>query len=207
MSRSRHTEAQRDDRGACLAWARGQTFSRRTSRWRLLMSSLSSRSFMGLLLCALCLSMGCASRGPTRLCDSFQSYQTLEDVRAELGRRGIASEWKETSKGTSPDDPRPPYKFTYVSGPFTLSGTSGQLKLSFYNGRLMEAQFSPQKGNDYMATLREQHLKAPQKPGEEIVTDRRTRLRFDVGADGSTFFTWYDPKLENEWKKWLASNT
>jgi len=71
----------------------------------------------------------------------------------------------------------------------------------------METQFSPQKGDDFMKALRNENSKVPQKPAEEIVTDRRTRFRFDVGPNGSLSFTWYDPKLENEWKKWVASNS
>jgi len=131
----------------------------------------------------------------------------LEDVRAELSRSGQTSGWTEESQGTSPTDRRPPYKLTYLSGPLKLSGIDGHLKFTFYNGQLMETQFSPQKGGDYMTALRNENAKVPQKPAEEIVTDRRTRFRFDVGSNGSLSFTWYDPKLENEWKKWVASNS
>jgi hypothetical protein len=171
------------------------------------MSSLGSRSFMLFLLSLACFSMGCASKGPTRLFENFESYQTVEDVRTELGKRGLASGWNEESQGTSPTDRRPPYKLIYLSGPFRLSGIDGRLRFTFYNGRLMEAQFSPQKGNDYMAALRREKAIMPQKPAEEVVTNRRTRFRFDVGPNGSLFFTWYDPKLDAEWKKWVASNS
>ena len=171
------------------------------------MNSIGSGSFLFLLFFALCFSTGCASKGSTRLCGNFQSYQTVEDVRAELSRSGQTSGWTEESQGTSPIDRRPPYKLIYLSGPFKLSGIDGRLRFTFYNGRLMEAQFSPQKGDDYMAALRNEKAMVPQKPAEEVVTDRRTRFRFDVGPNGSISFTWYDPKLEAEWKKWVASNS
>ena len=164
------------------------------------------RSFQFLLFPVLCFSVECASNGSTRLCGNFQSYQTLEDVRAELSRRGLASGWTEESQGTSPTDRRPPYKLVYLSGAFRLSGIAGRLRFTFYNGQLMETAFSPEKSDDYMTALRNEIPRMPQKPAEEIVTDRRTRFRFDMGPNGDVSFTWYDPKLEKQWKKWVASN-
>src|SRR5436305_14650399 len=104
------------------------------------------RSLQLLFFFALCFSIGCASKGSTRLCGSFQSYQTVESIRAELSRSGQNSGWAEESQGTSPTDRRPPYKLVYLSGPFKLSGIDGRLRFTFLNGRLMEAQFSPQTG-------------------------------------------------------------
>jgi hypothetical protein len=167
----------------------------------------SSRAWILFLFAVTFSSTSCASRGPTRLCGGFQSYQSVEDVRAELSQTGHTSGWIEDSQGTSPADRRPPYKLIYLSGPFKLSGIDGRLKFTFYNGRLMETQFSPQKADDYMAALRNEKATIPEKSAEEVVTDRRTRFRFDVGTNGSTSFTWYDPKLEAEWKKWVASNS
>ena len=169
------------------------------------MKSASLRSFHFFLFLALCFS-GCGVKGSTRLCGNFQSYQTVEDVRAELSRSGQNSGWAEESQGTSPTDRRPPYKIIYLSGPFRMSGIDGRLKFTFFNGRLMETQFSPQKGDDYLVSLRNEKTVVPQKPSEEVVTDRRTRFRFDVGPNGNVSFTWYDPRLEAEWKKWVASN-
>ena len=165
------------------------------------------RSFGFTLFSILCFSAGCASIGSTRLCAEFQSYQSLDDVRAELSRKGLKSGWTEESQGTSATDRRPPYKLVYLSGAYKLAGIDGRLRFTFYNGRLMETVFSPQKsGEDYLTALHHEIPKMPQKPSKEIVTDRRTRFRFDVGPSGDTSFTWYDPKLEEQWKKWAASN-
>ena len=117
----------------------------------------------------------------------------------------MAAGWKEESEGTSPSDQRPPYKFVYLSGPFKLSGIDGHLKFIFYNGRLMETQFSPQKGDDYLAALRNEKATMPKKAAEEVVTDRRTRFRFDAAPNGNLVFTWYDPKLNAEVQKWVRS--
>ena len=167
------------------------------------MSSFGPRGCVILALVVSCVGVRCGARGTTRLCEGFQSYQTPEEVRAELAGRGVASGWEEKTEGTAPDDRRPPYKFTHLSGPLQLSGIAGRLTLTFYNGRLMETRFLTEEGNDYIAALRNQGATTPQKPGEEVVLDRRTKFRFDIDANGNTVFTWYDPKLMDEWKDWI----
>jgi hypothetical protein len=123
----------------------------------------------------------------------------VKDVQAEIARRGLATGWKEESQGLGPSDRRPLYQFVYLSGSFELSGIDGNLRLSFYNGQLMEAQFSPQQGDAYLSALRNERSNVPRHPGEEVTLDRRTKFRFYVRPDGGMFFIWSDPKLENEW--------
>jgi hypothetical protein len=150
---------------------------------------------------------GCKSSGPTRLCEGFESYQSVAAVRAELERRGSIAGWKEDSQGTDPADRRPPYKLIYLSGPFKASGIEGTLKFTFYNDRLMETQFSTPQGPDFLRALRPQYSMLPQKPAEEVLADRHTKLRFDSGTNGSLIFTWYDSGLQKEWRNWVASNS
>jgi len=70
----------------------------------------------------------------------------------------------------------------------------------------MESQFTPQNSEEFMKALRSELSKIPQNSAEEIVIDRRTHFRFDGPSNRNFSFTWYDPKLENEWKKWVATN-
>ena len=166
-----------------------------------------SKSVALILFLLLLPSLGCESKKPTLLCDNFHSYQTVNDVRAQLEKSGEASAWKEESKGTDAGDRRAPYKFVYLSGPFKLSGFDGSLKLTFFDGRLMEAQFSPRDSKNYLATLRQERSAVPERAGQEVATDRRTKFRFDASADGNLIFTWYDSKLESQWRKWVADNS
>jgi hypothetical protein len=92
---------------------------------------------------------------------------------------GVIARWKEESQGTSPADRRSPYKLTYLSGAFKLYGVDGHLRLTFYNGQLMETQFTPGRGKDFMMALHAEMPKMPQKSAEEIKTDRRTHFRYD----------------------------
>jgi hypothetical protein len=150
---------------------------------------------------------GCSSSGTTLLCNDFQSYETLQNVRTHLSRKNQTVKWNEEVQSTAPKDPRPPYLITYLSGPYELSGIAGHLRLTFYNDRLMEADFSPENEERYLTALRSQNSKVPGKPAEEVVLDRRTKFRFDAGPEGKLFFTWYDPKLENEWNDWVAKHS
>ncbi|MCU1310175.1 MAG: hypothetical protein JWO20_1300 [Candidatus Angelobacter sp.] len=127
--------------------------------------ALRSMMFMfvlGLLL----LASGCASKGSTQLCDGFQSYETPDAVRNRLRQTAIADNWKEESQGTSRSDPRPPYQFIMISGPYRLSGFEGHLRLTFYNNRLMETEFTTANGREYMAAVGERQGRLPKNPGE-----------------------------------------
>jgi hypothetical protein len=129
-------------------------------------------------------------------------------MTSERNSAGQASEWTEESQGTGPTDQRPAYKLVYLSGPYKLLGNDGRLRLTFYNGQLMETEFTPQKNDEnYLNALRNEIPKMPRKPSEEIVIDRRTRFRFDMAPNGEVSFTWYDPKLERQWKEWVAKNS
>lgn len=152
-------------------------------------------------------SLECDSKKPTLLCGAFHSYQTVDDVRTQLEKSDEASAWKEESKATDPGDKRPPYKFVYLLGPFKLSGFDGSLKLTFFDGRLMEAQFSPVDSKNYLATIRQERSAVPERAGQEVTTDRRTKFRFDASVNGNLTFTWYDPRLESQWRKWVADNS
>ena len=81
----------------------------------------------------------------------------------------------------------------------------GQLELTFYNNRLMAAQFTTLKGQEYLDALRERN-RVPGRSGEEIVLDHHTKLRFDSSSDGNVRFSWIDAKLWAEWMKWAYAH-
>ena len=109
----------------------------------------------------LCIAMACSSKGPTVLCDGFQSYSSPQEVRNHLRASGIATPWRETTGGLPSSDPRPPFRTLSISGPYVLSGIEGNLELVFYNDRLISAQFSTQKGRDLLAAMQQKHAKVP----------------------------------------------
>jgi hypothetical protein len=159
------------------------------------------------IFCALLLMQGCAPRGVTQLGGEFRSYQTASEARSKLQRVGVNDRWREEHKSLQRSDPRPFYEFLIMSGPFTLSGIEGDFKLIFFNDRLMSTEFSTHRGQEVIAALREHVATMPGKPREEIILDIRTRFRYDVDPDGTYRFSWRDAKLEDEWSKWVGSNS
>ena len=152
--------------------------------------------------------LGCTSAGTTPLCNGFRSYETVKEVRSKIGEGEVARAWKEESKSLGHPDSRPPYQFVLLSGPFSLSNVAGDLELTFYNDRLMSTEFSTKDGRDFLAALREQRGKVPRVvASEEVVSNGRTKLRYYIDNDGTFRFLWSDPKLEDEWHKWIAAHT
>jgi hypothetical protein len=160
------------------------------------------RLTIAVLLCG-----ACSSTGTTRLCADFYSYQTVQEIRTRLREQGVEEKWREKSEGSKPGDQRPAYDFIRMSGPYRVNGIDGLLRLTVYNGRLMEAHFEPQNEQQFLNSVRSLYGRAPAKSGEEVVIERRTRFRMDAGPDGRLTFTWYDPKLDEEWKKWVRANS
>jgi hypothetical protein len=140
------------------------------------------------------------------LCDGFKSYETVKEVRNRLNQDGSNGPWRQESESLGPPDRRPPYQFIVLSGPFSLSGIPGSLKLTFYNDRLMSTEFSTVKGREYLAVLQQQHGKVPSSANKEIVTNGRTKFGYYVDPGGLFRFLWSDPKLDDEWNQWISEN-
>jgi hypothetical protein len=155
-----------------------------------------------LSLLSIFLLWGCASKGPTRLIGDFQSSETAQHVRDRTEIR-----WHEERKALDPSDHRPHYEFVMMDAPFKDSGIEGHLTLTFYNDRLMEAEFITTKGSEYMAALKKNGQQVPTKWGQGIRFDRSTEFRFYTDPDGSYRFLWIDPTLQAEWYKWVAKHT
>ncbi len=150
---------------------------------------------------------GCTSSGVTQLADGFKSYDKVADVRARLKQAGMSSRWQEQEKGTSHSDRRPPYQFLTMSGPFSLLAVDGNLKLVFYNGRLMSTEFSTLHGKEVIAAMRGHGAEVPANARDEVTLDRRTKLRYDIDPTGVFRFSWRDTKLEDEWLNWVRNNS
>jgi hypothetical protein len=169
-----------------------------------------TRLLIGSLLMSVSLSLqSCTDRGAgtTKLCGEFRSYETKDEAQVSLRQRSDAKAWKEEIKASDPKDRREHFQFTTLSGPFDLFGSTGQLKLVFYNNRLMSAEFSPKNPDEFLARLRKQGEAVPTRAQEEITTDRRTRVEYYVDPDRSMRFMWSDPKLEDEWQQWVTNNS
>jgi hypothetical protein len=165
---------------------------------------------LAVLVCPLlliCFVVGCSKRGVTQLADGFQSYETPAAVREQIKSTGLSNKWQEEEKGTSRSDLRPVYQFLTMSGPFRISGLEGDLKLVFYNDRLMSTEFSTSHGTALVTEMHHSGVPIPEKPGVEVTLDRRISFRYDVDSTGVFRFNWRDEKLEDEWQNWVRNNS
>jgi hypothetical protein len=125
-------------------------------------------------------------------------------VRNQLRSRGFNSGWTENSK-TNPDDHfRPRHDFLEMKGPFSDLGVSGQLELTFYNDRLMDAQFTPSEPERYSRLLSKHLGKLPETPGQPQRMSAEVSLTYYRDTNGNVRFYWDCLPVSKEWKDWVA---
>lgn len=141
-------------------------------------------------------------RKNSALIDGLYSYETLKDARDHLNKKTPTQVWIEEQRPARPDDKRPPHSFAYISGEFQDLGSSGRLRLTFYNGRLIEAAFSPSDGSGYLSALQKSGVPVPSTPGTDVRISDRTKFRYQ-NVRGSIVCYWVDTTLEQEWNDWV----
>src|SRR4051794_37531300 len=159
------------------------------------------------LLFLSCLLLGaCQNSGTTELIDGLSSYQSRQEVRKQLDASG-AGNWSEDRNTVLPSDPRPKHDLVTLSGHFRHLGQDGLLRLTFFNDRLMTAEFFPIDGSVYLSALRKQARGFPTGPKEQTVLSRRTSFSYYADPGGNMRFVWEDPKLAKDWQDWVRVNS
>ncbi len=146
--------------------------------------------------------IACGKVRETSLIGRFVSHESPAAVRSRLASEWSRG-WTERHEGLDRADRRPRYGFVIMSGPFQDLGFAGNLKLTFFNDRLMSAQFSPLDGVAYGNTLRQRMKSIPTVPGAETVISRHTLCKYYIDADGAYRFLWEDQNLMREWEDWI----
>jgi len=152
-------------------------------------------------LCAVCIA--CQHRDSAGMIGDLQGGSIPDTAKKRLSSLGFDSGWTEKIK-TNSDDHRPRHEFIETKGPFSDLGVSGKLQLTFYNGRLMEAQFSPNESKQYFRLLSERLGKLPEEPGKPEPISAEVSLTYYRDADGSMRFYWDYLPVSKEWKDWVS---
>lgn len=85
-------------------------------------------------------------------------------------------------------------------------GQAGQLKIHFFNDRLMEVRFFPKDPDRYLQLLRDSQ-------GIDLITKREVPLPphahvwADSEYDGQRYVGWADVRLEREFNDWIRRYT
>jgi hypothetical protein len=153
---------------------------------------------LSLLCCA------CRQRRGGELIDGLFGYETIPQVRDQLTRIAPSERWTQESEHRDQTDRRPPHDIVYLLGEFQHLGQRGRLRLTFYNNRLMTAEFWPFDGGRYMAALREKGFPTPPSPGTEIRIGTRTSFAYYTKPGGEFRCVWEDVDLAREFSDWVA---
>jgi hypothetical protein len=143
----------------------------------------------------------CHRDQPARLIAGLLGGESKLDVEAKLTKTFPGQNWHEQTERREPDDKTPPHEITYLSGSFRDLGHAGDIRLTFYNGRLMMAEFWPNDPNVYTEALNKSGFRVPRSPGVEI-TRGRTRFAYYSDAKGLRF-VWEDTAVSHEFSDWV----
>jgi len=136
------------------------------------------------------------------LLDSIRSYSRVDEIRTLLGH--LAAKWEviEKSSEASPTDSRPPFQvYAVFAREYEHLGFRGDLKLTFFNDRLMSAVFYPRDFSGYVrrasATLpgltEKTSVRVPPFTQVTLVTDYHQRK----------YVSWEDVRLTEEMSIWI----
>jgi hypothetical protein len=152
--------------------------------------------------------LGCGSESFTEvekarspLFPGFESYASREEVMPKLPPEVEIKVVEEISlsKGNS----TPPYRVYVVSvSPFKHLEQPGKLVITFYNNRLLQTAFYPEKLDVYVRAL--QGSGVPVAFAHELAKDH-TVIWIGRDFDNEEYVGWADKRLRGQQRRWLAS--
>jgi hypothetical protein len=162
------------------------------------------------LVLAVCLASltGCADResytdrveGIPLLLGAFQSYSSEREVRANLASQPVQDVERSS---LAPGDKRPPYNIvTLAVVEYRHLGVPGELRLFFFNDRLMNVWFYPTDVDAYMAALRSRDVAVAADRADRGSTARRIWSQRD--SRDRVYVGWSDGRLEDQSARWIS---
>ena len=134
------------------------------------------------------------------LLPGFESYASREEVTAKLP--GEAERRVVEAKSLVREDGTPPYStYTISIAPFTHLDQPGRLLITFYNNRLLQTAFYPDKFDDYLSALRKSGVAL--QFAQELVHGH-TVVWIGVDLDKKDYVGWADKRLREQQRRWLA---
>jgi hypothetical protein len=149
----------------------------------------------------------CGYVSGSSLIGSLRSYQSMEQVRGSLRDAGFADGWKEQKIGVDSKDRRPQHDFVTLAGPFEDLGCRGVLTLTFFNDRLMVAEFVPEKGTSYLESITKRIKNIPRSPQQQVPIEDRISFGYYQEPSGNLRFRWEDMRLSKEWRDWVQKHS
>jgi hypothetical protein len=130
----------------------------------------------------------------------FQSYAPPEEVIARLPPELDKKIIEETSLAKDPS--QPPYRIYILRiAPYMHLNQRGALVITFYNNRLLQTAFYPEKFDDYVPALKSAGIEI--RFGQELVRGHTT-IWIGTDFDNQQYVGWADKRLREQQRRWLA---
>jgi hypothetical protein len=135
------------------------------------------------------------------LLSGFESYASIEEVKSKLPAEAEIKVTEDTS--LAKNNSKPPYRIYSLSvAPYVHLEKPGKLVITFYNDRLLQTAFYPEKLDDYVQTLK----RAGTSLGfaQELVNGY-TVIWIGTDFDNKHYVGWADKRLREQQRRWLAN--
>ena len=130
----------------------------------------------------------------------YESYASRAEVTGKLPPELDKKVVEETSLAKEPS--QPPYRvYTLRIAPYTHLKQPGALLITFYNDRLLQTAFYPEKLDDYVAALKDAGTAI--RFGQELVRGHTT-IWIGIDFDNQHYVGWADKRLREQQRRWLA---
>lgn len=168
-----------------------------------------NRTLLALLILLAILSSAACRKSdkhePSKLITPLYSGQSLQAVQREL--KWEAGSWDVLNdRRPLSGDTRPPFRILEISKKnWSHHGVSGELVLTFYNDRLMTAQFYPVDLEQYKSVLARDEIVFSAEGDAKI--EPATRVWIGKDRDGRSYVGWIDRNLQIEHDHWVKMYT
>jgi hypothetical protein len=130
----------------------------------------------------------------------YESYASREEITPKLPRELEKEVVEETS--LAKDASQPPYRiYTLRVSPYKHLDQYGALFITFYNDRLLQTAFYPERLDEYVAALKKSGTGL--KFGQELVRGHTT-IWIGTDFDNKQYVGWADKRLREQQRRWLA---
>jgi len=131
----------------------------------------------------------------------FESYASREEVMPKLSREVEIKLVEESSLSTGSSTP--PYRIYAISiSPYSHLEQPGKLLITFYNNRLLQTAYYPEKIDDYVKALRRSGVAV--ENGQELINGH-TMIWIGVDFDNVPYVGWADKRLREQQRRWMAN--
>ncbi len=134
-----------------------------------------------------------------KLINGIESYQNIDDFKRALSNSALQWELIEDNRALRKGIP-PSNIYVIAIKKYNHLNAIGELRVIFFNGRLVSTAFYPGDINNYIGLLEKTGIRFA---ADDSVISQHTRIRLAEDYRGLRYVIWQDMRLDKEMKLWL----